>query len=101
MSEFHAKTPHATASEGLAQCPNVAARAGFEHAILRTKGAEHSNEPPHYYYYGLLGLLTRGLLLWVITSPITMGTMRWGDIPGTAIIEVLTSAKLPGGCHRD
>ena len=30
MSEFHADAPLATASEGLAQDPYVAARAGFE-----------------------------------------------------------------------
>src|SRR6218665_1821476 len=37
----------ATASEGLAQGPSVAARAGFELATLRTKGDESTNEPPH------------------------------------------------------
>jgi len=30
LSEFHAEAPHATASEGLAQDPYVAARAGVE-----------------------------------------------------------------------
>jgi len=36
VSEFHAKVPHATASEGLAQAPYVAVRAGLE----------STNEPP-------------------------------------------------------
>ena len=42
-----AKAPHATASEGLAQGPYVAARAGLELVTLRTKGDESTNEPPH------------------------------------------------------
>ena len=46
MSEFHAEAPQATASEGLAQCPYVSARAGLEPATLRTKGDESTNEPP-------------------------------------------------------
>ena len=40
MSEFHAKAPQATASEGLAQGPCVVARVGFEPMTLRTKGGE-------------------------------------------------------------
>ena len=36
--------PQATASEGLAQGPYVTARVGFEPTILRTKGAESTNE---------------------------------------------------------
>ena len=52
VSEFHSFTLKrhrklATASEGLAQGPYVAARAGFELATLRTKGDESTNEPPH------------------------------------------------------
>ena len=43
--QFYAKVPQATASEGLAQGPYVAARAGFEPATLRTKGDESTNEP--------------------------------------------------------
>ena len=39
-------TPQATASEGLAQGPYVAARAGLERMTLRTKGDESTNEPP-------------------------------------------------------
>ena len=35
-SEFHAKAPQAIASEGLAQGPYVAARAGFEPTTLQT-----------------------------------------------------------------
>ena len=46
MSEFHAEAPQATANEGLAQGPYVAARAGFEPATLRSKGDESTNEPP-------------------------------------------------------
>ena len=45
VSEFHSETPQATASEGLAQGPYVAARAGFEPTILWTEGIESSNEP--------------------------------------------------------
>src|SRR6218665_1633050 len=40
VPEFHAEGPQATASEGLAQGPYVAARAGFEPATLRTIGVE-------------------------------------------------------------
>ena len=46
MSEFHAKVPQATASEGLAKGPYMVARAAFEPTILLTKGAESTNEPP-------------------------------------------------------
>ena len=41
--EFHAEAPQATAIEGLAQGPYVAAGGGFEPA---TKCVESSNEPP-------------------------------------------------------
>ena len=44
--EFHAEAPQATASEGLAHGSYVAARAGFEAAILRTKDAESASMPP-------------------------------------------------------
>ena len=37
----------ATASEGLAQGPNVAARVEFEPTTLRTKGIQSTNEPPN------------------------------------------------------
>jgi len=47
VSEFHAETPQAIASEGLAQGPYVAARAGFKPETLRTKGIESTNEPPY------------------------------------------------------
>ena len=46
MAEFHAEAPQATASEGLAQGPYMAAGAGFEPATLQTKGDESINEPP-------------------------------------------------------
>ena len=46
VSEFHAEAPQATVSEGLAQCPYVGARAGFEPTTLWKKGDESTNEPP-------------------------------------------------------
>src|SRR6218665_1979539 len=46
VSEFHAEAPLAAASEGFAQGPYVAARAGFEPMTLRTKGDESTNKPP-------------------------------------------------------
>ena len=46
VSEFHAEAPQEIASDGLAQGPYVAARAGFEPTTLRTKGDESTNEPP-------------------------------------------------------
>ena len=46
VSEFHAEASQATASEGLAQGPYVAARVGLEPAPLRTKGDEPTNKPP-------------------------------------------------------
>ena len=46
MLEFHAEASQPTASEGLAHSPYMAARAGFEPATLRTKGAESTSEPP-------------------------------------------------------
>ena len=46
MSEFHAEASRATASEGLDQDRYVAAIAGFEPAIIRTKGVESTNEQP-------------------------------------------------------
>src|SRR6218665_3867919 len=46
VSEFHAEAPQATASEGLAQGPYVAARAGVEPTTLRSIGVDSANEPP-------------------------------------------------------
>ena len=46
VSEFYTEAPHATASEGLAQGPYLAARAGFEPMTLQTKGVESTNVPP-------------------------------------------------------
>ena len=43
--EFHAEAPQATASEGLAKGPYVAARAGFEPTTLRSKGVDSTNAP--------------------------------------------------------
>ena len=48
VSEFHAEAPQVTASEGLAQGPNVAAGARFEPTTLRTKGVESTAEPPRF-----------------------------------------------------
>ena len=50
-SEFHAEAPQAIVSEGLAQSPYVAARAGFEPTTLRTKGVETTNAPPRPTIY--------------------------------------------------
>jgi len=47
MLEFHVEVPQATANEGLAQVPYVAARAEFKPATLQTKGTKSTNEPPH------------------------------------------------------
>jgi|SRR6218665_338317 len=46
VREFHAEVPQATVSEGLAQGPYVAARAGFEPTTLRTKGVDSTKAPP-------------------------------------------------------
>ena len=47
--EFHTEAPQATVSEGLAQGPYMAARAGVEPMILQTKGVDSTNAPhtPH------------------------------------------------------
>src|SRR6218665_1072636 len=45
VSEFHAKAPQATASEGLVQGPYAAARLGFKPVTLGMKGDESTNEP--------------------------------------------------------
>src|SRR6218665_156541 len=44
--EVSRRKPQATASEGLAQGPYVAARAGFKPATIRTKGVKSTNGPP-------------------------------------------------------
>ena len=49
VSEFHVEALQAIASEGLAQGPYMAARAGFKTTTLRTKGDESTNEPPCLY----------------------------------------------------
>ena len=51
VSEFHAEAPQATASEGLAQCPYVAAIAGVEPTTIRTIGAHSTNKPPRATIY--------------------------------------------------
>src|SRR6218665_938783 len=49
VPEFHAVTPQAIVSEGLAQGPYAAARAGVEPMTRRTKCADSTNAPhtPH------------------------------------------------------
>ena len=42
---LHAETVQATATEGLAQGLNVAARAGFGPTTLRSKGIDSTNAP--------------------------------------------------------
>ena len=49
VPEFHTEAPQSTASEGLAQGPYVAARAGFKAATLRMKGDEFTNESPRLF----------------------------------------------------
>jgi len=46
VAKIQTEAPQATASEGLAQGPYMAARAGFEHLILRTTGVKSTNAPP-------------------------------------------------------
>ena len=43
---LHVEALQATASEGLAQGPSVAARTGFEPATFRAKGIDSTNAPP-------------------------------------------------------
>ena len=45
MPEFHAEAPQTTVSEGLAEGPYVAARAGVEPMTLRTKDVYSTNAP--------------------------------------------------------
>ena len=45
VSVFHSEAPQVTASEGLAQGPYVAARAGFEPMTLRAKVINSTNAP--------------------------------------------------------
>ena len=51
MSEFHAEAPQATASEGLAQGPYVAARARVEPMTLWVKGVDSTNAPPMSHWH--------------------------------------------------
>jgi len=52
VPEFHAKAPQATVSEGLAQGPYMAARAGFELTTLRLKGIDSTT--PHKFTHSLI-----------------------------------------------
>ena len=56
VSEFHAEAPQATASEGLAQGPYVAARVGVKPMTLRTKAStlpmsHHAPQHTHTYIH--------------------------------------------------
>ena len=57
VSEFHAEAQQTTASEGLAQSPYVAARAGFEPRTPWTRGDASTNEPPRSTYTRWIGSL--------------------------------------------
>ena len=46
MPEFHAEAPQATASEGLAEGPYVAARVGFKPTTLQSTAIDLTTEPP-------------------------------------------------------
>ena len=46
VPKFHAESPQAIVSEGLAQGSYVAARAGVEPMTLRTKDVDSTNAPP-------------------------------------------------------
>src|SRR6218665_2245718 len=48
--ESHSTVLQVTASEGLAQGPYVAARAGFEPATLLSNGIDSNNAPPRPTY---------------------------------------------------
>ena len=50
VPQFHAEAPQATVSEGLAQGPYVADRAGVEPMTFRTKGVDATNAPPMPQY---------------------------------------------------
>ena len=53
VSEFHAKAPQATASEGLVQGPTMAARAGLKPPTLLQKGIDYTKAPPHFLSWPL------------------------------------------------
>ena len=45
MPEYHTEAPQATVSEGVAQAPFVAARAGIEPMTFLTKGVDSTKAP--------------------------------------------------------
>ena len=47
VPKSHAEAPQANVSEGLAQGPYVAARAGVESMTIRLKGVDSTNVPPN------------------------------------------------------
>ena len=92
MAEFHIKAPQATASEGLAQGPYVAATVGFEPATFRTKGDESTDEPPQpkndsehsavtmyivYLKYSILGPVVKRDSEWHIVRPPINELIGW------------------------
>ena len=54
---LHAEALQVTASEGLAQSPYVAARAGFEHTTFQSKGIDSTSAPPCPHVRVLLSLI--------------------------------------------
>src|SRR6218665_2114541 len=58
VPEFYAETPQATASEGLAQGPYMAARAGVKPMTLRTKHVDSTNAPHTPHIYTVIYLIT-------------------------------------------
>ena len=61
VSEFDAEAPQATANEGLAQGPYVAAKTGLKPTTFQTKGVQSTNEPPcplPYLFKGAIVLLS-------------------------------------------
>src|SRR6218665_170861 len=99
MPEFHAEAPQATASEGLAQDPYVAARTEFETTTLRSKGVDSTNASPR----PTITLDTCVQLTQYTTTRTTMaqaiafatiGPSVWNAHPPTLLLTVL-SGYLP------
>src|SRR6218665_3577049 len=65
VSKFHSEEPQPTGTEGLAQGPYVANRAGVETMTLRTKGVKSTNRLPRPTTYTYLRIL---LLMFKIES---------------------------------
>jgi len=52
VSEFHAEAPHSTVIERLVEGSYVAAKAGFEHMTLWTKGVDYTSGPSRHAALG-------------------------------------------------